>query len=138
MQRNPIHFVMLKNVVLQRTMLKIPPPPPPRSSSQDTAEHNGNRFVPSVRNVRNLSIYHDAENITPPRCRSLEKTKTNTEEMSLHLVTHSTFTKTMRVSPQLTSVPQIGLYLEVSDRLRNRNLLCRLLRHKSALNCQPL
>ena len=69
---------MLKNVVLQRTMLKISPPPP-RSSSQDTAVHNGNRCVPPLGNVRNLSIYHDAENITPPRCRSLEKTKTNTD-----------------------------------------------------------
>ena len=51
--------------------------PPPRSSSQDTTEPNGNRSVPPLRNVRNLSIYQDAE--TPPRCRSLEKTKTNTD-----------------------------------------------------------
>ena len=52
-------------------------PPPPRSSSQNTTVPNGNRFVPPLRNVRNLSIYHDAE--TPPRCRSPEKTKTNTD-----------------------------------------------------------
>ena len=51
--------------------------PPPRSSSQDTTEPNGSRCVPSLGNVRNLSIYHDAE--TLPRCRSLEKTKTNTD-----------------------------------------------------------
>ena len=34
-------------------------------------------MCPPLRNVRNRSIYHDAE--TPPRCRSLEKTKTNTD-----------------------------------------------------------